>query len=281
MAFEHLKYAFDCDRDLSTVAVLALHVLAHKMGSHAFCWPSYEYIGTKIRKSARTAYTACQELVQAGLLHIESGKERGGANRFRILIPEDYHLMFTAENKGHPKRFDPHWEENRRYVHNSPLVNKVGSPLHTPVGNALHTGVGKTGAKVGKIPPQGMKPVADNQSKQTEKILQQEMFAPDASAVLPPPENAYLPPTDTVRFRDLVRDTCYELGAPESVILRIYEHNRITNWSVLRKKTLHFALMNAVWYWMQREPKLFAQEDIRRFIEAHPEIATSANPEIS
>ena len=107
------------------------------------------------------------------------------------------------------------------------------------------------------------------------------MFAPDAPAVLPPPENAYLPPTDTVRFRDLVRDTCYELGAPESVILRIYEHNRLMNWAVLRKRTLPFALKCAVWYWMQREPTLFAQEDIRRFIESHPDIATSANPEIS
>ena len=118
MAFEHLSYAYECDRALSTVAAYTLHILAHQIGKNECCWPSYEYIGKKLRKSARTAYTACQELVAAGLLYIESGKERGGSNSFYMLIPEDFHRKFTRKYKDHPKSWDAHWEDNRRHVDN-------------------------------------------------------------------------------------------------------------------------------------------------------------------
>ena len=282
MALEHLSYAYECEVELSTVAALMLYVIAHRIGKNECCWPSYETLGLKIRKSARTAYTACQELVQKGLLYIDSGKERGGSNCFYMLIPEDFHRDFVRKYKAYPKTIDQHWEENRALVDKSRLVNRVGSPLHTPVGSPLQTGVGNPAANLGKIPQEGMKPASDNQQDRTEKIEEQDLFPALAPArEVPPPENAYLPPIDSALFRKRVTEICYELGAPQSVILRIYEHNRITNWAVLKEKTLPFALKNAVWYWMQRDPRLFESEKIRDFIAKHPELANSQKPEIS
>lgn len=94
----------------------------------------------------------------------------------------------------------------------------------------------------------------------------------------PPRENDYLPPIGSELFRKQVREICNELGAPDAVVLRIYEHNTVTKWAVLKEKTLHFALKVAVWYWMQRDPAVFALDDIRTFILKHPEIVKTQNP---
>lgn len=283
MAFEHLSYAYECNRALSTVAAYTLHILAHQIGKNECCWPSYEYIGKKLRKSARTAYTACQELVAAGLLYIESGKERGGSNSFYMLIPEDFHRKFTRKYKDHPKSWDAHWEDNRRHVDNLRLMNRVGSPLPTPLGSPLQTGVGNPAPTLGKIPQEGMKPTSDNIDDRTEKVEEQDMFPAlsPAPAKGPPRQNAYLPPIGSDLFRKKVREIAKSLGAPESIALRIYEHNTVTKWAVLKEKTLILAMKIAVWYWMQRDPAVFAAEKIRKFILEHPEIVNSAKPEIS
>ena len=281
MAFEHICYAFECDMDISMSAALMLYIIAHQIGKNECCWPSYETLGKKLRRTARTAYNACQELVEAGLLYIESGKERGGSNCFYMHVPEDFHLKFVAKyKKTYPKGIDQNWEKVRDLVYKSRLINKVGSPFPTPVGSPLQTGVGKNAAKVGKKGAGGMKPVSDNQDNRTRKIEEQDMFLAPAPAHATPPENAYLPPIDSTLFRKRVSEICYELGAPESVTLRIYEHNRITKWAILKTKTLPFALKCAVWYWMKRDPKLFQSEKIRDFIAKHPELVNSAKPEI-
>lgn len=282
MALEHIQYALDYHGELSTVAAFALLVIAHRIGTHDSAWPSYEDIGQQIRKSARTALAACRELEAKGILHIESGKKRGGCNRFRILIPEKYHADFARKHAGHPDYLDRYWKENRRYAHapvdNPPLVNNLGSTLPTPqrspqpthVGSTLPTEVGKKDANLGNPPPDGTKSASDEQDikNQTHEQL---MFIPPAPAE-PPPENQYLPPVDSTQFKDRVFQICYELGAPPSVAAGIYERNNLLKWSVLRTVTLKCALSRAIDHWRKKNPAAYQSERLRRYLAAHPEL---------
>ena len=266
MALEHIQYAYDYDGPASTAAALMLHVLAHKMGANAYCWPSYEYLGKKIRKTSRTARAACDELAAAGVLHIDSGKSRGGANRFRILSPREYHLYFLHSHDA--RQADQHWEENQKYiVDNSQLINKVGSPLPTPLDTSLPTEVGNPRQRVGRNCAEGRKPTSHKQEKITNQPQQAMLLPPDI-----PDENRDLPPVDSMRFKSIVLDFCYELGAPHEVCERIYERNKALDWVILKHKTLKYALTRAVEHWRDENKAAFESEKIRRYLESHPNI---------
>ena len=87
-----------------------------------------------------------------------------------------------------------------------------------------------------------------------------------------PDENALLPPVDSMRFKSIVLDFCYELGAPHEVGERIYERNKALDWVILKHKTLKYALTRAVEHWRDENKAAFESEKIRRYLESHPTI---------
>lgn len=217
------------DAHIPSITKDAKHILWHlasREGGNDASWPSTRTMSLATNISQKGVQRALNCLIEHGLIAVESGKQLGRPNRYRVTLPPGY--------------IDEWYEKNGKR-------RKVGQRVPPEVGRNVPPGVGQNGGGGGtNAAPTSVTVSHIIETKRSNKNPQQKM-----SESVSPSEAAY-GPTDAhadgamIATRNGKRsipqkqavDVCYELMMPKAEGEKFWRFNQTRGWPLLSTMTL-------------------------------------------